>query len=450
MAARHFYPVLTVAAFVASACSSSSEGRGRNEDSSSDGAASLQIAFPGAVGYGAHARGGRGGRILAVTTLADKGPGSLRKCIEARGPRVCVFRVSGVIRFAQRPPHIMNPYLTIAGQTAPGDGITLAHSGGVFGRTPLLIKNTHDIVIRNIRVRNDRIGDERGSEDSFTIEGSTRVILDHVSASWARDELVNGFADNDWITVSNSIFAYGIPKHDKCALLGSDPPDAEHFSFIGNVCAHSGDRNPDINFPPGSCVEVVNNVFYNAQSEFAEIWETYGGTPVSLVGNVFKAGHDTKPTTVGVTRQTFGSAGASTIYMKDNAFDGDFVHVTQAAQAITQATAPCPLTVSPDPARSAYDTVLARAGTWPRDAIDREVVSDVRNRTGKIVKMPGVIPPFATAQYYPDADGDGMDDRWEKANRVNPSSLDPWDDANGDGVTNFDNFLQHLDQERRS
>ena len=264
-------------------------------------------AFPGAVGYGAAAKGGRGGRIIAIDTLADSGPGSLRACIDAVGPRVCIFRVSGTIRFTSRPPVIANPYLTIAGQTAPGGGIVIAHAGGEEGRTPILIKNTHDIVIRHVRVRNDRTGTHRGSEDSFTIENSRQVIVDHVSASWARDELINGYGDNDWITISHSIFAEGIPRHDKCALLASDPKGPQHLSFIGNICAHNGDRNPDLNFPPGSCAEVINNILYNGQSEFAEIWESFGGVPVSLIGNKFIAGKTTRPDTVGVARNLMGS-----------------------------------------------------------------------------------------------------------------------------------------------
>lgn len=449
---------LLLATIMMTSCSPPSEGKAQGEKETLARQVSVKremqrnedraFAFPGAVGHGAHARGGRGGRIIPVSTLADAGAGSLRACIDTSGPRVCVFRVSGVIRFTQRPPRITEPYLTIAGQTAPGDGITLAHSGGAVGRTPLLIKNTHDIVVRNIRVRNDLVGDERGSEDSFTIENSARVILDHVSASWARDELVNGFADNDWITISNSIFAFGIPRHDKCALLGSDPTRPQHFSFIGNVCAHNGDRNPDINFPPGSCVEVVNNVFYNAQSEFAEIWESYGGTPVSIVGNFFKAGPETTPSTVGVVRQIFGSKGASSIYLRDNAFDGNFVHVTASAEGLVKPAPACPLTMKPATAKSAYETVLARAGAWPRDAIDQQVVSDVRNRTGHIVRTPGVIPAFSAAVGYPDRDDDGIDDRWERVNGMDAGRYDPWDDADGDGTANFDNFLQHLDKER--
>ena len=112
----------------------------------------LMDAFPGAEGYGRHSIGGRGGRIIPVTTLADSGRGSLRACIDARGPRVCIFRVGGVIRYTTKRPMITNPYITIAGQTAPGGGILLTHNGGPDGFTPLVAKNTHDVIIRYIQI----------------------------------------------------------------------------------------------------------------------------------------------------------------------------------------------------------------------------------------------------------------------------------------------------------
>src|SRR3546814_18975557 len=102
----------------------------------------------------------------------------LRACVEASGPRICIFRVSGLIRFTGRPPVIRNPYLTIAGQTAPGGGVTLAHSGGAAGVTPVIIQTTHDVVIRPIRVRITRPGIEYGASDPFPIEDSRHVILD--------------------------------------------------------------------------------------------------------------------------------------------------------------------------------------------------------------------------------------------------------------------------------
>lgn len=401
-------------------------------------------AFPGAVGYGAASKGGRGGRIIAVETLDDSGPGSLRACIDEQGPRVCVFRVSGLIRFTTRPPVIANPFLTIAGQTAPGGGITIAHDGGEMGRTPILVKNSHDVVIRHIRVRNDRVGIHRGSEDSFTIENSRNVILDHVSASWARDELVNGYGDNDWVTISNSIFAEGIPKHDKCALLASDPKGPQHLSFIGNICAHNGDRNPDLNFPPGSCAEVVNNIFYNGQSEFAEIWESFGGVPVSLIGNSFIAGKNTRPDAIGIARNVIGSKGLAKVYLADNRFDGDFVHVSPLVKQAEVAKPPCPTTIAAAPAEQAYKQALRRAGAFPRDEIDRRVVNQIRNRKGQIVKQPGLIPQADPGTAYPDGDRDGMDDGWEARNGANPRRADAWADGNGDGLANLDQFLDTL------
>lgn len=441
------------------ACSISPAGNADNRDASAGGTANAAAAtiddpdprprdkpaFAAAIGFGAKSQGGRGGRVIAVSTLADSGPGTLRACIEATGPRICVFRVGGVIRFVGRPPFISNPYITIAGQTAPGGGITLAHSGAVGGRTPLVVKDTHDVVVRHIRVRNDRIGEERGSEDSITVEKSSFVVFDHVSASWARDELVNGYEDNDYITLSNSIFAWGIPRHDKCALLASHPADRQHFSFIGNICAHSGDRNPDVNFPPGSCIEVINNVLYNAKSEFAEVWETWGGTPVSLVGNSFVAGPDTKQDAVGIVRQTIGSKGAASIYMADNVFIGRFSHVAPSAASHARAAPPCRLTVTPLKAAAGYEAVLKKAGAWPRDSLDRQVAEDVRLRRGRIVKAPGTIPAIASAAPYPDNDGDGMDDRWEKANGTDPAKFDAWADKDLDGTSNLDAYLDHLD-----
>lgn len=406
------------------------------------------LAFPGAVGWGAGARGGRGGKIIYVTTLADSGPGSYRACVEASGPRVCIFRVGGLIRFTGRPPVIKNPYITIAGQTAPGGGITLAHSGAPTGRTPLVIKNTHDAVVRDIRVRLDRIGGERGSEDAFTIEHAVNVILDHVSGSWARDENVNPYGQNDRITISWSIFAEGIPRHDKCALLGSDPQGPQHMSFIGNLCAHNGDRNPDVNFMPGSCVEIVNNVFYDAQSQFAEIWESYGGTPVSVVGNVMRRGPSTARHAVGLDVVPIAATGTAKIYAWGNLYQGNFVHTSPLLPSVAVDTPPCPLTVAPLPAGDAYTKVLDQAGAFPRDATDARIVHEVVTRTGGIVHQPGHFTPPAAGTPYPDQDRDGMDDRWERTHGTDPTRFDPWGDANHDGLLNLSAFLADAHDQR--
>nr|WP_232476145.1 pectate lyase [Sphingomonas formosensis] len=401
-------------------------------------------AFPGAQGYGRTARGGRGGRIIPVTTLADSGPGSLRACIDAVGPRVCIFRVGGVIRYTTKRPMITNPYITIAGQTAPGGGILLTHNGGPDGFTPLVIKNTHDVIIRFVRVRPDKRGEQREANSAITIENSKRVILDHVSTSWSLDENIGGYAGNDQITISNSIMAEGIPRHDKCTLMASDPPRPQHVSYIRNLCAHNGDRNPDINFPPGSCVEVINNILYDGVVEFAEIWESYGGTPVSIVGNYFRAGPSTKRGFAhGLVYQSVGSTGHARLYQTGNVFDG-LLPANAGVAAILVPKPPCPLTIKPTSAAKAYGQVLAQSGAFPRDAVDRRIVNEVRSRTGHIVSDFGTLPPIANGTPYPDRDGDGMSDAWEAAHGTDPDRFDAWDDKDGDGWSNLDDFLDAL------
>ena len=400
-------------------------------------------AFPGAVGHGAGAAGGTRGRIIRVTNREDQGPGSLRDCLIAEGRRVCVFTIGGIFRFTTQPPVIKNPYLTIAGQTAPEGSVVIAHAGGSSARTPLVVKNTHDVIVRHVRVRLDRLSANRESDDGITIENSSNVIIDHVSASYASDELINAHGDNDRITISNSIFSYGIPRHDKCALLASDPKGPQRLSFIGNICAHNGDRNPDMNFPAGSCVEMVNNVLYNAQSEFAEVWEQFGGTPVAIVGNTFVAGPNTRGASEGIARNTLGSTGAAKIYLWDNDFRGAFEHVPAAARAAQVDRHPCPMTIRPAQASAAYAAVLETAGAWPRDAIDARIVSDIRNRSGKIIKKPAALDALPRGAPYPDLDKDGMDDTWEGDHGANPATADMWADSDRDGILNFEEFLSY-------
>ena len=405
------------------------------------GPSATRPAFAGAQGYGAMSAGGRGGRVIAVTTLADAGPGSLRSCIGQSGPRVCTFRVSGVIRFTQRPPMITRPFITIAGQTAPGGGITLAHSGGTSGVTPLIIKGTHDVVIRDIRVRPDIRGTERGANDAITIENSRNVIIDHVSASWALDENINGQGNNDNVTISWSIFAEGIPRHDKCALLGSDPTRPQRLSFLHNICAHHGDRNPDLNFTPGSCIEVINNLFYNAQSQFAEVWESYGGTPVSIVANIFRAGPNTGAPTIAIDRQVQGSSGPARVFARQNIFDGAFTRTAASLSEVAIGRPPCPLTIRPLAPDAAYRAVLAGAGAWPRDKVDQRIVAEIRGRSGHIRRDPGSIPPTVRQPPPSDGDNDGMPDGWERSHGSSPVVSDSWKDANRNGVLNLDEYL---------
>jgi hypothetical protein len=356
--------------------------------------------------------------------------------------------VGGVIRYTSMRPEIRNPYLTIAGETAPGGGILITHAGGKGAFTPLVIKNTHDVIVRHVRVRMDRPGEQRRANSAFTIEGSSNVILDHVSGSWAQDENIGGYAQNDAITVSWSIFAEGVPRHDKCALLSSDPTGPQHISFVKNLCAHNGDRNPDVNVMRGSCVELVNNVLYNGQSQFTEVWESYGGSRVNIIGNHYRRGPNTARLTFGIDRPLVGSTGPAKIYQSDNLADGHGIVIAPAARLALVGAPVCRLATRAMPARQTFGAVLAAAGAFPRDAVDERLVYEVRSRTGAIGRPNRIIPFIAGGSPYEDGDGDGMSDKWEMAHGCDPRRSDAWNDANRNGWANLEEFLDYAHRER--
>ena len=211
-----------------------------------------QLAFPGAEGYGKYTVGGRGGDVYEVTNLNDSGEGSLRAAVEASGPRTVVFRVSGTIDL-KKSLNIKKPYITIAGQTAPGDGIALkGHSLGLVA---------DEIIVRHIRVR---FGDESG-EDKDAISGRymSNIILDHVSASWSVDECVSIYhCENitvQWCLISESMYKSNHSKghHGFGGIWGSN-----HSTYHHNLLAHHSSRNPRFASGCGN-TDYRNNVVYN-------------------------------------------------------------------------------------------------------------------------------------------------------------------------------------------
>jgi len=171
------------------------------------------LAFPGAEGAGKWPQGGRGGRVIPVTNLDDSGPGSLRAAAEAKGPRTVVFRVSGTIEL-QTPISIKQPFLTIAGQTAPGEGICLKGQS-------LLISNTHDIIIRHLRCRPGDKTSLPGEMDAISMSSVRDVILDHCSATWSTDECLSVTRDSDRVTVQNCLIAEALTSHALGSIIGS-------------------------------------------------------------------------------------------------------------------------------------------------------------------------------------------------------------------------------------
>jgi pectate lyase len=315
------------------------------------------------------------------------------------------------------------------------------------------VKDTHDVIIRHIRVRTDLNGTERGSNGSFLFENSHNVIFDHVSGAWALDQIMSGYGLNDNITVSNSIFTQGIPRHDKCALLGSNPREPQKISFIRNLCAHNGDRNPDVNFTPKSCIEIINNVFYNGDSQFTEVHETYGGTSVSIVGNYYKKGPSSRENIPAIDRVLVQSTGQSEIFIADNKLD-HVRNLKTSTVAVAEVSAPvCPLSTRVISADQAYAQALERAGAFPRDSLDASTVQEVRTRTGSILKDPKMLsgprplPQIASGEPYVDLDEDGMADNWERANGLDTRRNDAWQDIDHDNWLNMDEFLDFAHRE---
>lgn len=436
-------------------------------------------AFPGAAGYGQSAAGGRGGRVIYVTNLNNSGIGSLREaCQVATGPRIVVFRVAGTILISSRI-NISSPYITIAGETAPGGGIQIK-TNGYTGDNAALWITTSDVVIRHLRIRtaqgsNGLTGDTwEYWVDPITLwTGASNVMLDHLSTCWGSKDEIRVWnqspAPHD-ITIQNCILAEGLKSNGhKGSLAGGG---TTRLSYIRNLFAHNAGRNPYVkgDEDDGSVVamfQVVNNVVYNWGSEGLKFGQAPSTTRLNLVGNYYKRGPNTPPVANFTEIQVYQSNGTLTkAYVRGNISplrtadnmdewsnvgmytypnSGIFPQAPREYQSTTPFDMPAFRTLS---AFQAYDTVLATVGaTRPmRDTVDRRVVSDVRDGTGRIIDVPedvGGWPTLASGTPYVDADADGIADAWESSHGGSLDANGTTVDATG-RYTNIECFLQEL------
>jgi pectate lyase len=432
-------------------------------------------AFPGAEGYGSVAIGGRGGKVITVTNLTDSGPGSLRAAIEAKGPRIVVFRVSGTIDL-KSALRISNPYITIAGQTAPGDGIAIK-------RYPLMI-DADDVILRYLRVR---LGDEAGhAVDAISSRYRKNLILDHVSASWSVDETVSIYhCENvtvQWSLISESLYnsAHDKGAHGFGAIWGSD-----YSTYHHNLLAHHSSRNPRFASGAGH-TDYRNNVIYNWGGNSA-----YGGekqqvgnprfnfTTINMVANYYKPG---PATGAGPVRHRIvnpssrdGTADFGQWHVSENYMHGD-PKVTADNWAggvqpqsgemhldVLKLTAPWKaMRIRQQTAEEGYYLVLRHAGaSLPRrDSVDARIVEEVRTGTATFGETyggggKGIIDsqravggwPELRSQAAPlDTDGDGMPDAWEIRYGLEPHEpADGSKDLDGDGYTNVEEYLNGTD-----
>lgn len=458
-------------------------------------------AFPGAEGGGAFSFGGRGGKVITVTNLNDSGPGSFREACEQGGARIVVFNVAGIIKL-KSPLSVRAPYITIAGQTAPGDGVCIA--GESFWI------DTHDVVIRHMRFRRGETWVGR-RDDAVGGNPVGNIMLDHLSTSWGLDENMSIYRHmwNDStgksdlklgtvnITIQNSIFSEALDtwNHSFGATLGG-----ENNSFMRNLWANNTGRNPSIGW--NGVFNFVNNVVFNWMHRSVD-----GGdytAKYNIINNYYKPGPVTsldsrvshrilKPESGRsmLSRKVYGMAfvdgnviegnekvtndnWAGGVQVESLADAGDYTDDIRSNRPFAM-----PHLTIVDP-YEAYDLVLDNSGaTLPRrDAVDERIVRVVR--TGVIEyadnvnlddipkfehrRLPddsyklGIITDISQVGGYPeyngtpykDTDGDGMPDWWEIKYGLNPN--DPADangDLNGDGYTNIEKFINGINPEAK-
>lgn len=414
-------------------------------------------AFPGVEGFGKYTLGGRGGRVIEVTNLNDSGPGSFRAACLATGPRTVVFRVSGTIAL-ESELKVRNPYLTIAGQTAPGDGICVKNYQFSF--------DTQHMIIRYVRFRP---GDEKAKEqDGFGGQGD-HIVVDHCSVSWGVDETFSiNKASNlsvQWCMVTESLTKSLHKKgsHGYGGLWGGPGGSYHH-----NLLAHHSSRNPRASGNADSgLLDYRNNVVYNWGFNSA-----YGGElwPRNWINNTYKAGPATdekvrhriflqkdprgKMFLAGNVVHGFPAISADNWKGVDFAPDGE---ATLATLRVNEPYVVAPVTTQS--AEVAYELVLAQAGcSLVRDAVDRRIVEEVRTGTASFGASykgggKGLIDSQRDVGGWPelrsrpaplDSDHDGMPDEWERAHGLDPR--DPTDGPRLDksGYTHLENYLNSL------
>lgn len=450
-------------------------------------------AFPGAEGGGKFSFGGRGGKVIVVTNLNDAGEGSLRWACEQGGARIIVFNVAGIIRL-KTPLVIRAPYITIAGQTAPGDGVCVA------GESVWI--NTHDVVIRYMRFRRGETWVGR-RDDAIGGNPIGNIMIDHVSASWGLDENMSMYRHmyNDStgkiedkfptvnITIQNSIFAEALDtwNHAFGSTLGG-----ENCTFMRNLWANNAGRNPSVGW--NGIFNFVNNVVYNWVHRSID-----GGdyrAQFNIINNYFKPGPATPKTPIAyrilkpesgrskLKYKVYGRAYVNGNIVegyadvnKDNWNGGVQVEDEKNAGAykdyikVSKPLPIAPLTVLSAEAAKTY--VLANAGaTLPiRDAVDTRIVKQVT--TGKVEVPAGVVAPATQFKHrrmpldsykqgiitdisqvggypeykgtaYKDSDNDGMPDDYEVKNKLNPNDSSDAAKITSSGYSNIEVYLNSV------
>lgn len=390
-------------------------------------------AFPGAEGFGAAATGGRGGAVVHVTTLNDSGPGSLRDAV-AKGHRIVLFDVGGTIKLKEIL-HVSSD-ITLAGQTAPGEGICTLGEEVSFSKS-------HNVIVRYLRFRQ---GTANGNpkKSAVGMNAASDIILDHVSIQWGRWDTVD-MTESKNVTIQYSIIGPGAPPQRFGCLCESDGVTFSHNLWISNQS-----RNPKAK----GKIQFVNNVVYNWGKVGFVGGHSAAAHEADLIGNYFIKGPSSGSSFTGEFAET------DHIYQSGNVVDlepdgqlngrpviaADFHGVTMTDKP--QAAPPLPVLL--DTADAAYQKIAAGAGcSLHRDAIDRQLIDDLKSlgKSGKTIATledmpaPGELPHASAPAPPPD----GIPDAWKKAHAIDlkdPNARNG--DHNHDGYTNLEKYLNEM------
>lgn len=394
---------------------------------------SQQLAFPGAEGFGAYATGGRGGTVVHVTNLNASGPGSLADAV-SQPNRTVVFDVGGVIDITGQNLTIASN-LTIAGQTAPGEGITI-YGGRV------IMSNSSNVIMRYIRMR----GSISMPEDkcTLTMDYCDNVILDHCSISWGRWDNVH-IKDANNITYQNCIISEGIEPQ----RFGAITDGTRNWTISHCLWTNNKSRNPKM-----KCyLQYYNNVVYNygigivgghsAADNYQDVMNNYFITGPS-------SGSSNKYFDQWTETDHLYSTGNYTDDNRDGKLNGRLITDYNGATPMQQPNLKCQAPMNLEPAEDAFYAVMEHAGaSRVRDGHDLRIIEQLASLGTKGAFIAneqdvGGIGTLAGADAPADSDGDGMPDEWEKANGTDPDKADANGDADGNGYTNIEDYVNSL------